>query len=144
MYGGRRSNNKRYHLNADINGVPYIDVMMVLLVIFMVTAHMLTQGVHVDLTQAKSDPVETDEINVPLIVSVTKVGDYFLDLGENNKQPITLQRIGVQVGRILQQSPDTQVLIRGDRSIDYGSIVQLMTVLQKAGANSVGLVSESP
>ena len=140
----RRVNNKRYKLNAEINVVPYIDVMMVLLVIFMVTAPMLTQGVNVDLPQAKSDPVETDELNQPLIVSVTKAGDYFLDLGENNRQPVTLDRIGTQVGKILSRAPDTQVLIRGDRSIDYGSIVQLMTVLQQAGAGSVGLVSESP
>ncbi|MDP6968344.1 MAG: protein TolR [Gammaproteobacteria bacterium] len=144
MSGVRRSNSKRYKLNAEINVVPYIDVMMVLLVIFMVTAPMLTQGVNVDLPQAKSDPVETDELNQPLIVSVTKAGDYFLDLGENNRQPVTLQRIGAQVEKILTRAPDTQVLIRGDRSIDYGSIVQLMTVLQKAGAGSVGLVSESP
>lgn len=104
----------------------------------------MTQGVNVDLPQAKSDPVETDELNDPLIVSVTKSGDYFLDLGENNRQPVTLQRIGVQVEKILARAPDTQVLIRGDRSIDYGKVVQLMTVLQQAGAGSVGLISESP
>jgi len=144
MSGIRRLRSKRHKLNAEINVVPYIDVMMVLLVIFMVTAPMMTQGVNVDLPQAKSDPVESDELSEPLIVSVTKSGDYFLDLGENNRQPITLQRIGVQVEKILAQAPDTQVLIRGDRSIDYGKVVQLMTVLQQAGAGSVGLISESP
>jgi biopolymer transport protein TolR len=118
--------------------------MMVLLVIFMVTAPMLTQGVNVDLPQAISDPVKTDELSEPLIISVTKSGDYYLELGENNKQPITLERIGIQVGKILQRAPDTQVLLRGDRSIEYGLIVRLMTVLQQAGASSVGLVSESP
>jgi len=124
--------------------VPYIDVMMVLLVIFMVTAPMLTQGVSVDLPQAKSDPVANDELLDPIVISVTKSGNYYLELGENNKQPITLERIGVQVGKILQRAPNTQVLLRGDRAIEYGHIVQIMTVLQQAGAQSVGLVSESP
>jgi biopolymer transport protein TolR len=140
----RRPRAKRHKPNAEINVVPYIDVMMVLLVIFMVTAPMLTQGVSVDLPQAKSDPVANDDLSDPLVISVTKAGDYYLELGENNKQPITLERIGVQVAKILQRAPDTQVLLRGDRAIEYGHIVRIMTVLQQAGANSVGLVSESP
>jgi biopolymer transport protein TolR len=140
----RRPRTKRHKPNAEINVVPYIDVMMVLLVIFMVTAPMMTQGVSVDLPQAKSDPVSSDELSEPLVISVTKTGDYFLELGENNKQPITLERIGVQVGKILQRAPDTQVLLRGDRAVEYGHVVRIMTVLQQAGANSVGLVSESP
>ena len=140
----RRPRAKRHKPNAEINVVPYIDVMMVLLVIFMVTAPMLTQGVSVDLPQAKSDPVTNDDLSDPLVISVTKAGDYYLELGENNKQPITLERIGVQVAKILQRAPDTQVLLRGDRAIEYGHIVRIMTVLQQAGANSVGLVSESP
>jgi len=144
MSGIRRPRTKRHKPTAEINVVPYIDVMMVLLVIFMVTAPMLTQGVNVDLPQAISDPVKTDELFEPLIISVTKSGDYYLELGENNKQPITLERIGIQVGKILQRAPDTQVLLRGDRAIEYGLIVRLMTVLQQAGASSVGLVSESP
>jgi biopolymer transport protein TolR len=140
----RRPRAKRHKPNAEINVVPYIDVMMVLLVIFMVTAPMLTQGVSVDLPQAKSDPVANDDLSDPLVISVTKAGDYYLELGENNKQSITLERIGVQVAKILQRAPDTQVLLRGDRAIEYGHIVRIMTVLQQAGANSVGLVSESP
>jgi biopolymer transport protein TolR len=118
--------------------------MMVLLVIFMVTAPMMTQGVNVDLPQAKSDPVESNELSEPLVISVTQSGDFYLELGENNKQPIMLERIGVQVSKILQRAPDTQVLLRGDRAIEYGLIVRIMTVLQQAGAQSVGLVSESP
>jgi biopolymer transport protein TolR len=140
----RRPRSKRHKPNAEINVVPYIDVMMVLLVIFMVTAPMMTQGVNVDLPQAKSDPVESNELSEPLVVSVTRSGDFYLELGENNKQPVTLERIGVQVTKILQRAPDTQVLLRGDRAIEYGLIVRIMTVLQQAGAQSVGLVSESP
>ena len=140
----RRPLSKRHKPNAEINVVPYIDVMMVLLVIFMVTAPMMTQGVNVDLPQAKSDPVESNELSEPLVISVTQSGDFYLELGENNKQPIMLERIGVQVSKILQRAPDTQVLLRGDRAIEYGLIVRIMTVLQQAGAQSVGLVSESP
>lgn len=140
----RRPRTKRHKPNAEINVVPYIDVMMVLLVIFMVTAPMLTQGVIVDLPEAKSDPVATDELSQPLIISISKSGDYYLELGENDKQPITLERIGVQVGKILERAPDTQVLLRGDKAIEYGLVVKIMTVLQQAGAQSVGLVSESP
>ena len=140
----RRPRTKRHKPNAEINVVPYIDVMMVLLVIFMVTAPMLTQGVIVDLPEAKSDPVATDELSQPLIISISKSGDYYLELGETNKQPITLERIGVQVGKILERAPDTQVLLRGDKAIEYGLVVKIMTVLQQAGAQSVGLVSESP
>ena len=140
----RRPRTKRHKPNAEINVVPYIDVMMVLLVIFMVTAPLLTQGVTVDLPQAKSDPVASDELSQPLVISITKSGDYYLELGENNKQPITLERIGIQVGKILQRAHDTQVLLRGDKAIEYGLIVKIMTVLQQAGAQSVGLVSESP
>jgi len=131
----RRPRSKRHKPNAEINVVPYIDVMMVL---------MMTQGVSVDLPQAKSDPVESNELSEPLVVSVTRSGDFYLELGENNKQPVTLERIGVQVAKILQRAPDTQVLLRGDRAIEYGLIVRIMTVLQQAGAHSVGLVSESP
>ncbi|HIG37647.1 MAG TPA: ExbD/TolR family protein [Oceanospirillaceae bacterium] len=137
----RRPRSKRHKPNAEINVVPYIDVMMVF---FMVTAPMMTQGVSVDLPQAKSDPVESNELSEPLVVSVTRSGDFYLELGENNKQPVTLERIGVQVAKILQRAPDTQVLLRGDRAIEYGLIVRIMTVLQQAGAHSVGLVSESP
>ena len=140
----RRPRTKRHKPNAEINVVPYIDVMMVLLVIFMVTAPMLTQGVNVDLPKAKSDPVVSEELNQPLIISVTKAGDFYLELGENNKQPVTLERIGVQVGKILLRAPDTPVLLRGDKAIEYGLVVRIMTVLQQAGAQSVGLVSESP
>ncbi len=140
----RRPRSKRHKPNAEINVVPYIDVMMVLLVIFMVTAPMMTQGVNVDLPQAKSDPVESNELSEPLVISVTQSGDFYLELGENNKQPIMLERIGVQVSKILQRAPDTQVLLRGDSAIEYGLIVRIMTVLQQAGAQSVGLVSESP
>ena len=139
-----RNKRKKHKLNADINVVPYIDVMMVLLVIFMVTAPLLTQGVTVDLPDARSDLIDNQENATPLVVSVTQTGEYYLDLGENDNDAISLATLGKQVEKILTRTPDTPVLIRGDVGIDYGTVVNLMTILQKAGASSVGLVSESP
>lgn len=139
-----KNKRRRISLNAEINVVPYIDVMMVLLVIFMVTAPLLTQGVEVDLPKAVSDPVDIEDNTEPLIVSVSNNGSYYLELGENNRQPITLERVGVQVSKILKRVPTTQVLIRGDKNVDYGVVVALMSILQQAGAESVGLVSEIP
>ncbi len=146
MKSVRRLRNRRHKPNAEINVVPYIDVMMVLLVIFMVTAPMLMQGVEVELPKSKSDPigVPNDRISEPLIVTVTRSGDYYLDLGENNRQSVTLERIEIQVKKILDQQSDIPVLLRGDRAIDYGQIVRLMAILQQAGATSIGLVSDSP
>ncbi len=139
-----RKQRKRHKLNADINVVPYIDVMMVLLVIFMVTAPLLTQGVNVDLPDARSDPIDNEQNLTPLVVSVTQTGAFYLDLGENDSQAVSLVTIGQQVEKILARAPSTPVLIRGDEAIDYGTVVKLMTTLQKAGAASVGLVSETP
>ena len=142
----RRPRSKRHKPNAEINVVPYIDVMMVLLVTFMVTAPMMMQGVDVDLPKANSDPIKasSSEISEPLIVTVTRTGDYYLNLGENNQQAISLNLIGNQVKKILDQKPDTEILLRGDRTIDYGQVVKLMTILQQAGATSVGLISDRP
>ena len=142
----RRPRSKRHKPNAEINVVPYIDVMMVLLVTFMVTAPMMIQGVDVDLPKANSDPIKasSNEISEPLIVTVTRTGDYYLNLGENNQQAISLNLIGTQVKKILDQKPDIEILLRGDRTIDYGQVVKLMTILQQAGATSVGLISDRP
>ena len=139
-----RPKQVRRQLNAEINVVPYIDVMMVLLVIFMVTAPLLTQGVAVDLPQALSDPIDVDKNREPLIVSLTKQGDYYLQLGEDSQQPVSLAHIKLQVTKIMQQQPDTTVLLKGDRDVNYGKVIELMTVLQQAGVPDVGLVSETP
>jgi len=130
---------------AEINVVPYIDVMLVLLVIFMITAPMLTQGVKVDLPQTKAAPLDSkkkpDEF---LIVSVDINGNYFIERGQEKPQSVPGKDVGSYVGKVINQVPDTQVLVRGDRAVPYGTVVELMTVLQKAGAESVGLVTESP
>lgn len=128
---------------AEINVVPYIDVMLVLLVVFMVTAPLLMQGVKVDLPQAPSAPMDNKE-DEPLIVSVKADGSYFIELGGKPKQSKPLKEIRTMVGKVLKQKPSTPVLVWGDSKVDYGVVVSLMTELQSAGAPSVGLVTEPP
>lgn len=128
---------------ADINVVPYIDVMLVLLVVFMVTSPLLMQGVPVQLPQAPSAPLEQKD-KEPLIVSIKSDGSYYINLGtgkdQETEQPLT--KIIEKVTKILQSQPQTPVLVWGDAKVSYGSVVSLMAQLQTAGATSVGLVTE--
>lgn len=126
---------------AEINVVPYIDVMLVLLVIFMVTAPLLMQGVRVDLPQAPSNPLDQKDIE-PLIVSIKADGTYYINLGSQGDEEKSLSIILDQVAKVLRQKPETPILIWGDKSIQYGKVVSLMSQLQGAGAPSVGLVTE--
>ncbi len=139
MAGGRQKKKPM----AEINVVPYIDVMLVLLVVFMVTAPLLLQGVKVDLPQAPSTPMDSKQ-EEPLIVSIKKDGSYYLNLGADEKKAKPLADITNTVAKVLRQKPATPVLVWGDHSVDYGLVVGLMTELQKAGAPSVGLVTEPP
>lgn len=130
-------------LVSEINVVPYIDVMLVLLIVFMVTAPLLMQGVKVDLPDAPSAPLDNRN-DEPLIVSIKKDGSYYLDLGNGKNQKDELVSIVDKVAKVLRQQPKTPVLVWGDSEVDYGSVVQLMSALQGAGAPSVGLVTEPP
>lgn len=126
---------------AEINVVPYIDVMLVLLVIFMVTAPLLTQGVKVELPQASSAPLNIKEEEL-LIVSVKADGSYYIKLGADEERPKPLSEITQQAAKILRVQPQTPVLVWGDTQVPYGKVVELMALLQQAGAESVGLVTE--
>jgi biopolymer transport protein TolR len=129
-------------LVAEINVVPYIDVTLVLLVVFMITAPLLMQGVKVDLPEANSAPMGTKD-QEPFIVSIKADGSYWIDVkGENQIQ--SLDVIKDRVAKILRQTPKTPVLVWGDSKVDYGVVVDLMSELQAAGAPSVGLVTEPP
>jgi biopolymer transport protein TolR len=128
---------------AEINVVPYIDVMLVLLVIFMVTAPMLMQGVKVELPEAASDPVENQDPE-PLIVSINASGELFLNLGADQEQKLSLATIKQRVSVVIRRSPEKPVMVWGDRNVAYGDVVILMTALQEAGAPHVGLVTDSP
>jgi biopolymer transport protein TolR len=128
---------------SEINVVPYIDVMLVLLVIFMITAPLLTQGVKVDLPKVSSEPVERKQ-NEPLIVTVDAQGNYYLNVGEDPKQGIDHDTLVQRVAAVLRHQPETPVLVRGDKAVNYGKVVTAMALLQKAGAPSVGLLTEAP
>lgn len=133
---------RRRRMLAEINVVPYIDVMLVLLVIFMVTAPMLMQGVEVELPKADAAPVE-DQDAEPLIVSIDSQGQLFLNLGANEKQVLELATVRQRVAAVLRRTPDKPVFVWGDQNVAYGDVVVVMTALQEAGAPSVGLVTES-
>lgn len=128
---------------SEINVVPYIDVMLVLLVIFMITAPLLTQGVNVELPQAESK-VMTEETDEPLVVTVTANGDYYLNVGDDVDKPIDHQMLVTRVAAVLRHKPKTPVMVRGDTHVEYGKVVVAMSLLQKAGAPSVGLITDAP
>ena len=137
-----RSNHKKRKLVAEINVIPYVDVTFVLLVVFMVTAPLLMQGVQVNLPAVDSAPIKSND-NDPFIVSIKNDGSYWIDQrGENlNKNLNEIKQI---IEKILSQSPEKQILIWGDEKVDYGSVVLLMSELQKVGATSVGLITDPP
>ena len=137
-----RGRNKHRPM-ADINVVPYIDVMLVLLIIFMVTAPLLMQGVKVDLPEANSDPVENQDPE-PLIVSIRHNGELFLNLGADQEQVLSLATVKQRVAVVIRRNPKKPVMVWGDRNVSYGEVVVLMTALQEAGAPSVGLVTDPP
>lgn len=134
---------KRRKPMSEINVVPYIDVMLVLLVIFMVTAPLMTQGIKVDLPEAASGPLEVDDEEPMLVVSVKADGSYYINLGEA-EEPVPLSEISEKAAKVIAANPDIKVLVEGDKNLAYGVIVDLMNTLQTAGAVSVGLITEPP
>ncbi len=121
--------------------VPYIDVMLVMLVIFMITAPLLNQGVDVDLPQTEAEPMDESEQN-PVVLTVDGEGRYFLNVGGDPEQEIDGETLMLRTAAVLRQRPQTAVLVRGDSSVDYGAVVAAMSLLQQAGAAKVGLVTE--
>tara|TARA_A100001037_G_scaffold81572_3_gene73632 strand:+ start:26544 stop:26981 length:438 start_codon:yes stop_codon:yes gene_type:complete len=138
---------KRRKPMSEINVVPYIDVMLVLLVIFMATAPLLTQGVIVDLPNAPSEPI-TEQADDPLVVSIRADGALFVNLGIQNADDegtrVTIYSLEDQAGRILRARPGVPVYVKADHKLDYGTVVRVMSVLQKSGAESVGLITDPP
>jgi biopolymer transport protein TolR len=134
---------KRRRPVSEINVVPYIDVMLVLLIIFMVTAPLITQGVKVDLPKAEAQPLE-EEAKPPLVATVDAQGQYFLNVGESKEEAMSAVDLAVLVAAHLQVEPETPVVVRGDGDVAYKQVVELMVLLQKAGAPSVGLMTTPP
>jgi len=138
-----RLSSERRRLMSEINVVPYIDVMLVLLIIFMITAPLITQGVKIDLPEAPSEvlPPSDDEL---VVVTVDVQGRVFIDFGEDSDQPVTDQILVTRVAALKKYRPQIDVVVEGDRSVDYGRVVRVMTLLQQAGVSSVGLITQPP
>jgi biopolymer transport protein TolR len=132
--GGRR-------LMGEINVVPYIDVMLVLLIIFMVTAPMLSQGIKVDLPKAAAEPLPPDI--EPLVLSIDAEGGLYLNIGDS-QAPQEADRVLEVVSAALRREPERPVLVKADRTVEYGRVVEGMALLQQAGAQKVGFATESP
>lgn len=132
---------KRRNLISDINVVPYIDVMLVLLVIFMISAPLMVQGIQVNLPEASSEalPVKNNE---PLIISIDQEGKIFLETESTKNQSLTLLELNSFVSKIFQANPNMQVVIRGDASVAYQRVMVVMAELQSAGASDIGLISQ--
>lgn len=138
---------------AEINVVPYIDVMLVLLIIFMITAPLLSQGVDVELPRLTSEPMVPEPDNPPVVISVNRDGNYYIAFGgdtlTDQEKPVPAQVLVNRVAALLkyaaeQNRPKTRVFVKGDKNVSYGHVVTLMSMLQNAGVEGVGLITEPP
>jgi biopolymer transport protein TolR len=130
---------------GDINVVPYIDVMLVLLIIFMITAPLLTQGVKVDLPKAGAEPLDPEMLKntIPLVLSVDRTGALYLNIGGGNPQAaLDADTVAARAEAALRRNPDLPVLVKADNRVEYGSVVRAMVILQKAGAKKVGFITD--
>ena len=126
----------------EINVVPYIDVMLVLLIIFMVTAPLLTQGIKVDLPKAGAEPIADASNQTPIILSVDANGNLFINVGDDEDKPQDAQSIIDRTRAVLNSQPSTMVLVKADRSVAYGNVVGAMVLLQQGGAEDIGFVTD--
>lgn len=137
---------QRRRLMSEINVVPYIDVMLVLLVIFMITAPLLNLGVEVELPKADAEPMDTEQSQEPLVITVLKNGDLYLnasgDLDGTASGLIDPDTLVDTVAAIVRRNPGIQVLVGGDERVEYGAVYQAMVLLQKANVQKVGLMSD--
>jgi biopolymer transport protein TolR len=131
-------------LMGEINVVPYIDVMLVLLIIFMVTAPLLTQGIKVELPKAAAEPlvVKDPRNDKPLVLSIDSVGRLYLNIGGDPTQPIDEQTLMARTTAMIRRAPDIPILVKGDAQVPYGRVVSAMVILQQAGAAKIGFVTD--
>jgi len=141
MHYSYRSTPKRRRVIAEINVVPYIDVMLVLLIIFMATAPLVTQGVKVDLPQAAAQSLP-DDSKPPLIASIDKQGRYYLSVGESVESPLDASQMRFLVRAQLAVDEQAQFIVKGDGEVAYKRVIDLMVLLQDAGVPSLGLMTE--
>jgi len=138
------SRMRHRRLMAEINVVPYIDVMLVLLIIFMITAPLLTQGISVDLPRAGAEPLDPELMrdNEPLVLSINREGELFLNIGGDEEMPIDEQTVLTRTAAVLRRNSQTPVLVKADQAVSYGRVVTGMVILQRAGAEKVGFLTD--
>ena len=136
------SAGRKRKLMGEINVVPYIDVMLVLLIIFMVTAPLLTQGIKVELPKAGAEPIEDISDQPPLVISVDAEGNLYINVGDNEDEPTSAADIVSRISAVLNRSPNTPVLVKADRAVPYGNVVGAMVLMQQGGAEDVGFITD--
>ena len=137
---------RKRKLKSDINVVPYIDVMLVLLIIFMITAPLLAEGVKVELPKAGAQPIPPEMLkdSKPIVLTIDDAGRLYLNYGGKEDEPIDADTVESRAAAVLRRAPETAVLVRGDYRVAYGEVVGAMTILQRAGANKVGFITQPP
>ncbi len=133
---------RKRRLIGEINVVPYIDVMLVLLIIFMVTAPLLTQGIEVELPKAGAEPIDPTENTDPLVLSVDQGGQLYLNVGDDESSPLDAKRVIRLASVVLERRPNTPVLVKADFRVPYGDVVAAMVLLQRAGAAKIGFLTD--
>ncbi|MCC5861972.1 MAG: protein TolR [Gammaproteobacteria bacterium] len=134
---------RRRRLMAEINVVPYIDVMLVLLIIFMITAPLLTQGIQLDLPAVGAEPLDAEmlERHEPLVLSIDADGRLYLNIGGDEETPLADDVVLARASAVMRREPETPVLVRADQAVTHGRVVAGMRLLQEAGAGRVGIVT---
>lgn len=136
------SRARKMRLMGEINVVPYIDVMLVLLIIFMITTPLLTQGIQVELPKAGAEPLDPTQGADPLVLSVDADGKFYLNVGDDEDSPVDPERIVKLTSVVLERSPETPVLLKADYRVPYGDVVSAMVLLQQGGAQKIGFLTD--
>jgi biopolymer transport protein TolR len=144
MPAGQKGRRRR--LMGEINVVPYIDVMLVLLIIFMITAPLLAEGIKVELPKAGARPIPPELLkdSKPIVLTIDDSGRLYLNYGDKQDEPLDAAAVEARAGAVLRRAPETAVLVRGDYRVAYGEVVGAMTILQRAGASKVGFITQPP
>jgi len=137
---------RRRKLMGEINVVPYIDVMLVLLIIFMITAPLLKEGVKVELPDAGAQPLDAEFLakHEPLILTIDSRGSLYINFGQNQDRPTSETTVSARTAALLRRDPLTPVLVKADTTVPYGTVVRAMVLLQHAGAAKVGFLTDPP
>ena len=137
---------RRRKLMGEINVVPYIDVMLVLLIIFMITAPLLAEGIKVELPKAGARPIPPEMLkdSKPIVLTIDDAGRLFLNYNKPESEPLDPAAVEAGAAAVLRRAPETTVLVRGDYRVAYGEVVSAMTILQRAGASKVGFITQPP